>query len=276
MREPVKPLVRYSLLHTKVWAKFDLHILENIGIKVKGKIHDTVVMAKLVNENRNSYKLVDLAEPLEKGIIKYELMVDSYKKSHKVVDYRNIPEVLLGAYANADVWNCMQLFISERDIITTDCLQELYDTEMQLIIPLYEMERVGMLVDKDYEVPLKDSLQKLLDETENAVYEEAGCIFNMNSSKQVYEIIEKLQPEKLHHVEMTDKGNPKLDKEQLDILANEYGVVILNKILEFRKAEKLLNVYASGIYGQRDAAYRVHGNINQTEAELLPINGKVA
>ena len=65
---------------------------------------------------------------------------------------------------------------------------------------------------------------------------------------------------------ITDKGNPKLDKHVLADLAENHNVSIVQKILEFRKYDKLLTTYADGIYSQRDAFNRVHGSINQTEA----------
>ena len=246
-------------------AKFDMHMFANAGLKIKGRLHDTVVLSKLANENRMSFMLRDLAARKKEGIVKFEYMVDAYKQMKKVSDYRNIPRELLSEYANADVWNCYLVFISEYEKAVKDDLITLYDNECELMIALYAMERYGMRTDPSYEVPLKEELQLLTDEAEKAIYEESGGLFNINSGKQLYGVLMKLgvSPD---WVQFTDKGNPCLDKDALNKLADVYNVSIVKKILEYRKYEKLLTTYATGIYAQRDLENRVHGSINQTEA----------
>lgn len=246
-------------------TKFDMHMKANIGCKIKGKLHDTVVLTKLTDENRTSYKLRDLAARYNGGITKYEYMVDSYKQLNKVSDYRQIPRELLTEYANADVWNCYLAFINEYPRLIADGLEELYNNELELMVALYAMERYGMRIDPEYEVPLKEELQKLCDEAERAIYEEAGSMFNINSTKQLYDVLMRLGVDRTL-VGTTDKGNPKLDKDALNTLAEVHNVSIVKKILEYRKYDKLLTTYAVGIYEQRDAEDRVHGSINQTEA----------
>lgn len=78
--------------------KFDAHMFANADMKIKGRVHDTVVLAKLANENRTSFQLKDLAAKIPGGIVKFEYMVDSYKTLNKVTDYRQIPRELLTQY----------------------------------------------------------------------------------------------------------------------------------------------------------------------------------
>lgn len=246
-------------------AKFDMHMLANAGMKIVGRLHDTVVLTKLTDENRRSYQLRDLAAHYKGGITKFEFMVDSYKQMNKVSDYRQIPRELLSEYANADVWNCYLAFTNEYPRLEEDNLVDLYNNEMELMIALYAMERYGMKVDSTYEQSLKSDLQALCDEAEQAIYEEAGCMFNINSTKQLYDVLMRLGVDSTL-IGRTDKGNPKLDKDALNNLAEVHNVSIVQKILEYRKYDKLLTTYADGIYSQRDSADRVHGSINQTEA----------
>ena len=246
-------------------TKFDMHMLANAGMKIIGKLHDTVVLAKIVDENRHSYQLRDIAAGIDGGITKFEYMVDTYKQMNKVSDYRQIPRELLSEYANADVWNCYLEFVRDFVRLDADGLRELYDNEMELMVALYAMERYGMKIDTTYEVPLKSELQQLTDDAERAIYEEAGRMFNINSAKQLYEVLINLGVSD-SLIARTDKGNPKLDKKALANLADNHNVSIVQKILEYRKYEKLLTTYADGLYGQRDSANRVHGSINQTEA----------
>ena len=246
-------------------TKFDMHMKANAGLKIVGKLHDTVVLTKLVDENRKSFKLRDLAARYANGITLYEYMVDNYKQVNKVHDYRHIPRELLTEYANADVWNCYLAFINEYPKLVADGLEELYDNECELMVALYAMERHGMKVDTTYENTLKTDLQKLADEAEAAIYEEAGGMFNINSTKQLYNVLMKLGVD-MSLIGRTDKGNPKLDKDALANLAETHNVSIVKKILEYRKYDKLLTTYAYGIYEQRGADDHVHGSINQTEA----------
>ena len=245
--------------------KFDAHMFANAGMKIIGRVHDTVVLSKLVDENRHSFQLRDIAAKKKGGIVKFEYMVDAYKQMNKVNDYRLIPRELLSEYANADVWNCYLVFVDEYPKLIADDLVELYDRECELMIVLYAMERYGMRTDPSYEAPLKTELQQVTDEAERAIYEEAGSMFNINSGKQLYDVLMNLGVNK-NWIGMTDKGSPKLDKDALNTLAEKYDVSIVQKILEYRKNEKLLNTYAVGIYEQKDNEDRVHCSINQTEA----------
>lgn len=246
-------------------AKFDMHMLANIKMKIVGKIHDTVVLAKIVNENRTDFSLWGIAEKRPWGIVKFEYMVDAYKKLHKITDYRAIPRELLSEYANADVWNAFGLFTEEYPQLIAQELEGLYNKELELMVALWVMERVGMKSNPEYEKPLKKELQDLVDQSERAVYDEAG-VFNMNSGKQLYQVLLKLGVDpKLIKINI-ETGNPILDKNALNTLADVHGVDIVKKILEFRKNEKLLGTYAEGIYDQRDSLNGVHGSINQTEA----------
>lgn len=246
-------------------VKFDMHMFANAGLRIVGKLHDTIVIGKLVNENRMSFQLKDIVAKKPGGIVKYEEMVNHYKQLAKVSDYRNIPRELLSEYANADVWNCFVVFNDEFSKLFDYELDNLYETELAVTIATYEMERYGMKVDVEYEGPLKGELQQLSDSAERDVYKEAGKMFNINSGKQLYSVLMNMGVSK-EWISFTDKGNPTLDKAALERLADIHEVSIVKKILEFRKYEKLLGTYANGIYGQRDAEDAVHGSINQTEA----------
>lgn len=242
-----------------------MHMFANAGLRIVGRLHDTVVLSKLANENRTSFQLRDLAARKKGGIVKFEYMVDAYKQMNKVSDYRHIPRELLAEYANADVWNCFLTFITEYEKLEQDDLVGLYDNECELMIALYAMERYGMRTDIEYEKPLKEELQQLTDDAERAIYDEAGRMFNINSGKQLYDVLMNIGVDPTL-IQRTGKGNPKLDKDALANLAEVHNVSIVQKILEYRKYEKLLTTYADGIYDQRDAENRVHGSINQTEA----------
>lgn len=245
--------------------KFDMHQLHNVGMKIKGRLHDTVVLTKLTQENRMSYELKKLAAKAPGGNVKFEYMVDTYKQMHKVTDYRDIPRELMTQYTCADTWNDMCVFKKEWPRLVADDLVDLYDTECELIVVLYAMERYGMRTNPAYQVDLVEELQKQTDEAEQAIYDEAGRLFNINSTKQIYDVLMDLNVDP-GIIPCTEKGNPQLNKDVLQMLSDQYDVSIVKKILEFRQSEKLLNTYAIGIHSQVDAEEKAHGSINQTEA----------
>lgn len=247
-------------------GNFDMHQLANIGLKVKGKIHDTVIVAKLAQENRFSFRLKDLAAKLPNGIVKFEDMVDNYKKTFKITSYRAIPHELIVQYANADVWNCFQEFITDYPTLIKEGLVGIYEEELQVSIIAWFMERKGMRLDKEYEMPLKADLKKLRNDAEQAVYDEAGEIFNINSGAQLYKILMKLGVDKSLIQIKAETGNPILDKNALKKLSEKHNVTIVNKILTFKQNEKLLNTYAMGIYDQHDSEDIAHCGINTAEA----------
>lgn len=244
-------------------AKFDQIELQNIGIELKGKIHDTVIVTKLANENRPSFKLMDVVDP-NKGITKFEYMVDTYKKTHKIADYSKIPRELLVQYANADVWNCWHTFHDEYPTLEAENLLSLYDTELAVSKIAYEMEKIGMRVDRDIEDKLKADLQAQADAAEQCVYDMAGRIFNMNSGTQLHKVMLDLGVDSTEF-KYSEKGNVKLDKNEMARF-EDLGVPIVRKVLEYKQSEKLLGTYANGIYDQADAEYRVHASINTAEA----------
>ena len=261
----LKPLFEDSSIEKVAHnIKFDMHMLENIGISVSGRLHDTLVLAKIINENRKSFALRSLAEE-HGGIIKYEDTVDHYKRSHRVKRYDKLPEVLLGSYANADIYNCYLVFVNEYPALEPENLVDVYDTECAIIRPLYQMERTGMQLDPDYEQPLKAELQAIADQMENEIYEAVGRRFNLNSTQQLYNALLDTGVDD-SWIPKTDKGNPSLDKKAMDRLANFYHIDLVDKVLKYRQATKLLVTYAYGIYEQRDSANRIHANINQCEA----------
>ena len=244
--------------------KFDMHMLENIGITLRGNLNDTLVLAKLVNENRKTFVLKAIAAE-HGGIIKYEDAVDYYKRSHRIKRYDELPEILLGSYANADIFNCYLVFSKEYPKLEDEKLLNVYCNECECIRPLYMMERIGMQLDAGYEQTLKQELQAKADQMESEIYEAVGHKFNLNSTAQLYQALLETGCDDAW-IPKTDKGNPSLDKKSMDKLANHYGIELVNKVLAYRQATKLLVTYAYGIYEQRDSSDRIHANINQCEA----------
>ena len=133
------------------------------------------------------------------------------------------------------------------------------EMEMPLIYSLYHMEQAGVRVDKEQLKQYGEQLEGKIVTLEQEVYELAGERFNINSPKQLGEILfERMQ---LPHGKKTKTGYSTA-ADVLEKLAPDYPVV--QKILEYRQLTKLNSSYAQGLAGFIREDGRIHGKFNQT------------
>ena len=134
-----------------------------------------------------------------------------------------------------------------------------YEIEMPLSLVLYEMEQVGMLVRPEELKAYGDRLCGRITELEEQIHREAGTDFNINSPKQLGEVLfEKMQ---LPGGKKTKTGYSTA-ADVLEKLAGEYPVVA--DILEYRGLVKLKSTYADGLAACIGADGRIHSSFNQT------------
>jgi DNA polymerase-1 len=241
-----------------------MHVTENIGIKIKGRIHDTLVLLKLFNENLPSYALKDLAVRfIDKEANKYEIMKDNWMADHKTGDWTLVPKDLMGDYGCGDVWYTFNLFRKFYKYMEEYEMTQLYDTECALLHTAYGMERVGFKVDRAYLEQAKVEFEKEIAEKQQELYDLNGGIFNANSAQQLYNFFIKLGVDK-QDINFTDKGNPCFDKTEKERLAKKYDVV--NKLVDLGKLEKLYSSYIINILNTLPATGRIHCSINTCEA----------
>lgn len=133
------------------------------------------------------------------------------------------------------------------------------EMEMPLIYSLYHIEQAGVRVDKEQLKQYGEQLEGKIATLEQEVYELAGEKFNINSPKQLGEILfERMQ---LPHGKKTKTGYSTA-ADVLEKLAPDYPVV--QKILEYRQLTKLNSTYAQGLAGFIREDGRIHGKFNQT------------
>lgn len=139
-------------------------------------------------------------------------------------------------------------------------MAELFRTiEMPLVYCLYRMEQVGVCVNAAVLEEYGDSLQKLIGQREQEIYDLTGETFNINSPKQLGQVLF----DKLHMPNgKKTKTGYSTSADVLEKLAKDYPVV--KKILDYRQLTKLKSTYADGLreYIQEDG--RIHGTFNQT------------
>lgn len=255
---------------------FDMHMLANAGVNMRGRLHDTGIISRLVRGNAFSHKLIDIAREIgEPCVVKFEYMLDNYKAAHKVNDYRMFPRELMTQYTCADVWNDMIAFEDMYPRIAQFQIEQLYEVESEMLVVAYYMERTGIPVDKLYKDVLIPELENEVNEAERKIYGTAGCTFNINSQQQLYGVLSKLGYGHLVHfndptaamlAKGITKGNPSFDKFEMERLENE-GVPLIKDIQQFKASEKLLNTFARKLYEMHDFEGLVHCNINTIEAK---------
>ncbi len=131
--------------------------------------------------------------------------------------------------------------------------------EMPLIYSLYHMEQAGVRVDREQLKVYGEQLEVKIQKLEQEIYQLAGETFNINSPKQLGEILfERMQ---LPHGKKTKTGYSTA-ADVLEKLAPEYPVVQM--ILEYRQLTKLNSTYAQGLAGFIREDGRIHGKFNQT------------
>ncbi len=166
----------------------------------------------------------------------------------------------LGEYYSAEAWACEQLCEQMTTELLEAGMKELYETvEKPLSLSLYRMEQEGIRVDgaalKAYGKRLGDRIVAL----EQEIYEQCGTTFNINSPKQLGEVLfEKM---KLPGGKKTKSGYSTA-ADVLEKLAPEHPVV--GTILEYRQLMKLKSTYADGLFPSIREDGRIHGTFQQT------------
>lgn len=131
--------------------------------------------------------------------------------------------------------------------------------EMPLVEVLADMQYVGMYVDKQELIEYGDILQKNLEELTTAIYDLVGTEFNINSPKQLGEVLfEKIELP----VIKKSKNGYSTDADSLEKLKDKHPVI--EKILEYRGVAKLKSTFVDGLIPYIDKNGRIHSYFHQT------------
>lgn len=154
----------------------------------------------------------------------------------------------------------LELFkVLEREVADLNMLKLYREIEMPLSFVLYSMEKEGVLVDKNALKEYSSKLKKGIDSLEDKIYELAGEKFNINSPKQLGEILfGKLN---LPGGKKTKSGYSTA-ADVLEKLSVDYPIV--DDILEYRMLSKLNSTYAEGLQNFIGDDGRIHAHFNQT------------
>jgi len=244
-------------------AKFDMHVLYNIGIETKGLAFDTLIAARLVTKNKLRNGLKELS-------IKYfdenMLTFDEVVKANKLKDFSYVPLELATWYAAADAHQTYKLTKVLKRELKEDKLQDLFEQlEMPLVKILYEMEKEGIRIEPKKLEKLRKKIDIELLTIEEKIISLVGIQFagiNLSSPKQVEELL-------FIHLKLpTQKKSAKrtgysTDQEVLRILSELHPVPAL--IIKFRELTKLKNTYIDALPTYiNPKTGRIHTTFNQT------------
>jgi len=243
--------------------KYDVEILANIGITVKGPLYDTMLESYILDSASNTHDMDSLAlKYLGWRTISYE---DIAGKGAKQLSFNQIDIEKAGIYACEDADVTLRLHhILWPKLTNEPGLQHIYrNIEMLLLPVLAKIERTGVLIDPERLRLQGEELKKRLHEIEQETYQLAGQTFNINSPKQLQEIL--YQKLNLPILQKTPTGQPSTADNVLQELALEFALPRL--IIECRSISKLISTYITRLPEQIDRTTgRVHTSYNQTGA----------
>lgn len=220
---------------------------------IKGVVFDTMLASYIKDSGASNDFDIQCMERLNH--ILATMVTDS--KKIKFVDFDTESIKNYTSDCTVSLFNLTKFWLDELD---EKELKILNDIEIPLSYVLYDMEKTGVSVDKEYLRALTDELDKQITVLEGEIYELAGEPFNINSPKQVGEILfDKLELK----TKKRGKSKNSTSAEVLNDLAQENEIARL--ILEYRKYSKLKSTYTEALpalIDPRDG--RIHTTFNQT------------
>ena len=259
--EGLRPLLENPNI-TKIGhnLKFDLAVFaapHNGGLHLAGPLHDTMVSAWLLDPDRRTYKLDDLCREMNLQMTSFAEVTNNDKSDDAFC--RTSLEAAKN-YSCEDVFGALQLYRDQLPRLEQAQLTNLLsEVEGPLIPVLAAMELAGVRVDADRLNELSVEFGQRLDVYEHEVYQAAGMPFNINSPKQLGELLfEKLQLPKGRKT----KTGWSTDVKVLEALSHTHALPAL--ILQYRNLAKLKSTYVDRLASLRNTRTgRVHTSFNQ-------------
>lgn len=241
--------------------KYDILVLKKYGIHVKGRLFDTMIAHYLLNPELR-HNMDYMAETyLNYRTIHIDELIGPKGKNQ--LNMRSISPERICNYACEDADITLKLkSILEVNIKEQGLDHLLYNIELPLIYVLADMEYTGVGLDKkalgEYSAKLTDEMRNI----ESSIYKEAGMEFNINSAKQVGEVLfDRLKI--VDKPKKTKTGQYVTSEEVLESLKTSHPIVA--QILEYRGLKKLLSTYIDALpllLNPSDG--KLHTSYNQT------------
>ena len=244
--------------------KYDIKVLSNYGMQVKGPLFDTMIAHYLINPDMR-HNMDILAETyLNYSPISIESLIG--KKGKNQLSMQQVPLEKQTEYAVEDADITLQLKQYFKPILEETGTQKLFnEIEIPLVSVLADMENEGIRLDVNFLKSMSIDMAKEIALFEEKIFTEAGETFNLASPKQLGDILfDKLKiggpkPKK------TKTGQYATGEEVLGYLAKDHEII--QNILEWRQLVKLQSTYVEALPSQVDKnTLRVHTDYMQTVA----------
>ena len=242
-------------------AMYDICWLRSSGITPPAKVVDTMIAASLVNENRWSFRLNDLAKEYA-GISKDEAVLQAAAREYGIdakKDMWKLPSMFVGQYAERDaestlkLWHRMKIELSDQDLWT------IFDTETRLFPCLVDMRFKGVRVD----IEKADKIKKQLIDKENKILNKikdlTGVSVELWAAASIAKVFDAL---KLPYDRTEKTGAPSFTKNFLSNHPNE----IAQGISYAREINKAHTTFIDTIVKHSHKG-RIHADINQIRSD---------
>ena len=263
-----------SPAHAKIGQnlKYDQHVFANHGLVLAGIAHDTLLQSYVLESGKEGVRGHDLGQLALRHLglqtIPFEALCG---KGANQIGFNQVAVEQAAEYGAEDSDLCLRLH--ERlfpQIQANAGLAHIYgEIEMPSREVLFRMERNGVLIDADLLAQQSNELGERLLELEQQAHELAGQPFNVNSPKQLAEILfKKLE---LPVKKKTPSGTPSTDEEVLSELALDYPLPKV--LLESRQLAKLKGTYTDKLPKMVNAQT---GRVHTSYAQAVAVTGRLA
>lgn len=239
-------------------ASLDIkHALKYTDIAAQKQLFDITIAAYLLNPLKNEYHYEAIAKDYLGEM--FPSQADLIGKNSYAKAWEQQPQEFLEAvcYPAYTAYHAMDILTNRLE--EAGMWKLFSEIEMPLVYTLSDMEKEGIRIEAEALKEYGDRLQERIEALEQAIYEDAGETFNINSPKQLGVILfEKL---KMPYGKKTKTGYSTA-ADVLDKLAPEYPFVA--RILEYRQLAKLKSTYADGLAAFIGPDGRIHTTFNQT------------
>jgi len=243
--------------------KYDLEVLANYDISLRGIEHDTMLASYVVNSTASRHDMDTLAlNYLNIETIHYE---DVAGKGAKQIPFNQVSIEVAAPYAAEDADIVLKLHrVLNSDLEKHIQLKQVYNNiEIPLLSVLARIERNGVVIDSDMLMQQAHDLTRRMQEIEIEAHNLAGETFNISSPKQIQTILyEKME---LPVLAKTPKGQPSTAESVLQELAEDFKLPQL--ILDYRSMSKLCSTYTDKLPQMvNPKTGRVHTSYHQAVA----------
>ena len=251
-------LANENIAKTLQNAKYDYHVLKHHNMPMNNIIFDTMLASYIKDSSRKHGLKQQASDYLDYMMVEYEQLL---KNSSSSLTIETVPIEEAASYACDDAFATLLLTKYWQENLDEKELDLLYNIEVPLCLVLAQMEENGASIDVDYLSTIESEINEKLDIVENKIYEQVGERFNINSPKQVGDML--FGKMNLKAKGMKSKTGFSTNAKVLETLAEEHQVA--KDILEQRHLAKLKSTYVEAL-PELISAYdnRIHTSFNQT------------